>query len=270
MDGDWQELIRGSVDRIELDVGAGLIHADGRDLTARFMEARTQETFENQTASDIAQLIALRRGLVPNVSPTTTFIGRDYGGDHSQVTLDRYSTLTTEWDLLAKLAINEGFDVWVDGQTLNFMAPTAGYAPLTVRPYDCQSLRLDRALALSSGLEVIVKSWDCRAQASVIQAASMGAGSYTQSYVLMKPNLTEYEAAELAQRALAEIAQNARIITLEWPGELLVKPRQRLSLLGSGTDFDGLYTVTSVERHISFEHGFTETIQARTPPWTAS
>ncbi len=270
LNGEWLELVRGDVDRVEVDVGAALVYVDGRDLTARLIGTTTQETFENRTASEVAELIAGRQGLKPNVSPTTALIGRYYGGDHSQVTLNRYSSITTEWDLLTKLASYEGFDVWVEGQTLNFAPPLDGSFPLVVNCWDCQSLRLDRALALSSGLEVTVKSWDCRAHTSVSQTASIGQGSGTQSYVFVKPNLTEAEAAELSNQFLSQISQHSRVITLEWPGELIAKPRQSLSLVNSNTDFDGMYVINSVERRLSFQHGFTETIQARTPPWTIS
>ena len=270
VDSVWQELIRGPVDKVEVDLETALIHVDGRDMTARLIEAQTQETFENQTASDVANTLASRRGLTPNVTPTTTLIGRNYGGDHARVTLNQYSSMTTEWDLLTKLAYNEGFDVWVDGQILNFAPPLTVASPVVVRPTDCQSIRLDRALALSAGLNVTVKSWDCRAHASVSQLAGAGENDSSQSFVIVKPNLTAWDAAQLAQRVYDQMSQNARVVTIEWPGELTIKPRQSLLLADTNTDFDGQYVVTSIERALSFGRGFTETLQARIPSWTIS
>ena len=40
---------------------------DGRDLTARLIEARTQESFVNRTASEIAELLALIDSLAPGL-----------------------------------------------------------------------------------------------------------------------------------------------------------------------------------------------------------
>ncbi len=270
VDSVWQELIRGPVDKVEVDLGTTLLHVDGRDMTARLIEAQTQETFENQTASEVANTLASRRGLTPNVTPTTTLIGRNYGGDHARVTLNQYSSMTTEWDLLTKLAYTEGFDVWVDGQVLNFAPPLAAASPVVVRPTDCQSIRLDRALALSAGLNVTVKSWDCRAHASVSQIAGTGGDDSGQSFVLVKPNLTAWDAAQLAQRVYDQMSQNARVVTIEWPGEVDIKPRQGLQLTETNTDFDGQYVVTSIERALSFDRGFTETVQARVPSWMIS
>ena len=271
IDGAWTEMIAGPVDRVELDLGSGLVHVDGRDRTALFIEARIQETFENQTASEVATTLAIRRGLVADVTPTTALIGRDFGGGHAQTALDQYCGATTEWDLLAKLADDEGFDVWIDGGTLNFAPLDSGQATFTLTPVACTACRMERVLTLCGDLQVSVRSWDCRAQNSVSQVAgSVAEGGQGRNYVLIRPNLSEADAATLANRTLAQMTQSARVVTVEMPGELTLRPRQRLALSGTGTDFDGGYTVVNIERRLSFGHGFTQTVQARTPPWTAS
>ena len=270
-DAYLQTLITGLVDRVDIDVGAQLAKVDGRDLTARFIEARTQETFENRTASEIVTLLATRRGLLAQVTPTQALVGRDFDGDHAQTTLDQYSGVTTEWDLLARLADAEDFDVWVDDQTLYFAPPSPGLGQTMVTPQDCIELRLERLLNLAGDLQVVVKSWDSRAQQAIVQSAGAVLGdATTRSYVLVRPNMSNTDAANLAARTLARMTQNGRVITMELPGDILMKPRQSLILTETGTDFDGVYVVTSVERHLSFMHGFTQTLQARTPPWTVS
>ena len=271
LDGAWQRLIVGPVDRVEIVLGENMVYVDGRDLTARFIEARSQETFENQTASEIVTLIAARRGLEANVATTSALIGRDFGGGHSQITLDQYASATTEWDLLARLADVEGFDVWVDGTTLNFSVPQLDPSPVVFTPQDCSCVRLDRTLALCGPLQVSVKSWDSRGQQAFSQQANSGGTTgLTRSYVLVRPNLTATAAAALASRTLSQMTQNARVITLETAGDLVARPRQSLALANTGTAFDGSYVITSVERRISVARGFTETLQARTAPWTTS
>ncbi len=270
LDGSWANFIQGQVDRLDYDIGAGLIHVEGRDLTARFLEARTQESFENQTASDIATLLAARQGLTSNVTPTATLVGRELEGNHSRITLDQYSGATTDWDLLVKLASTEGFDVWVDGNVLNFCPAALDPFPIFLTPADCRSLHLERTLNLSGGLAVTVKSWDSQAQAAVLQTAqSATVGSANRNYMVVKPNLSQIAAASLASRMLIQMSQNARVIRFERPGTLSTRPRQTLVLSQTGTDFDGTYILTSVETRLSFDHGFTETIEARIPPWTA-
>lgn len=271
LNGGVKTFIVGPVDTVEVDVGRSLLHVEGRDLTARFIEARTQETFQNQTASEIAIELASRRGLAANITSTTLLVGRDFGGDHSGVTLDQHSSVTTEWDLLVKLAVGEGFDVWVNGGSLNFGPPQASAMPLVLNPSQCVSLSLHRTLALCGRLQVDVKSWDCRAQAGVSGLATAGAtGDISRNYVVIQPNLTATAATRVAQRVLSQMTQNARTIYVEMPGDITTEPRQTLVLADTGTDFDGTYVITSVERRLSFERGFEQTLQARIPRWITS
>ncbi len=268
--GAWQSLILGEADRLDFDVGRGEVRVDGRDLTSRFIEARTQESFENNTASEIAEILALRRGLLPEVTPTNDVVGRDYQNNRSRITLDQHSRATTEWDLLIRLAESEGFDVWVDGQVMYFAPPDQSASSLVLTPRDCLSMRLERLLTLAGGLEVSVKSWDCRGQTGVLQTASSanGAGD-PRSYVVVRPNLSADAAQAMAQRLLTQMAQHERGVVVEMPGDLTTKPRDLLALAETGTDFDGVWTITGVERRISFARGFVQTLEARLPAWTA-
>ncbi len=103
-----------------IDVLNRTVEIDGRDLTARLLDARTQETFSNQTASEIAETLAARHGLTADVTATTTLAGRYYATEHDRITLGQFSRATTEWDLLTFLAAREGFEAYVAGQTLTF------------------------------------------------------------------------------------------------------------------------------------------------------
>ncbi len=267
--GAWSSLIYGEVDRLEFDVGRGLVHVEGRDLTSRFIEARTQESFENLTASDIAGLLAARRGLVPVITPTTAVIGRDYQSSYSRTTLDQHARATTEWDLLIRLAEGAGFDVWVEGQSLYFAPPDQTASTLLLTPGDCLSVRLERLLSLSGGVSVSVKSWDCRGQTGVLQTASSTSDGAPRSYVVVRPNLSSDAAQAEAQRLLTQMYQHERGVCIEMPGDLTTQPRDILVLAETNTDFDGIWTITGVERRVSFDGGFVQTLEARLPSWTA-
>jgi len=269
LNGAWASLIVGPADRLEVDPGRGVVSVEGRDMTAAFIAARTQETFENQTSSQIATTLAGLHGLQAAVTPTTGLAGRNFQNDHARTTLDQHAGVTTEWDLLIRLAELESFDVWVCGQTLNFAPPVQAAAPLALTPGDCLDMRLERDLTLSGGVTVSVKSWDCRGQQSIVQTArSAGSGGTKLSYMMLQPNLTANAASQLAQRMVTQMAQQAQTVCVEMPGDLTTFPRGGLTLADTGTDFDGDYFITDVERRISFERGYTQTIQARLPPWT--
>jgi phage protein D len=263
----------GVIDRVSIDVIQGRVSVEGRDLTSRFIAARTEEAFENQTASGIATLLASRQGLLSAVTPTTTPIGRYYQNGHTRTTLGQHARATTQWDLLTHLAELEGFEVWVDGITLNFAPPSGQFGTLAITPRDCLSLTLDRSISLSNPIDVVVNSWDCRGQQAIAQTASANASASAGApsrYVVVRPNLTSVAARTLAQTVANQMAGHARTIRLEMPGDLTTAPRSLLTLADTGTDFDGNYVVSSIDRRLSMTGGFTQSIEARSPYWTIS
>ena len=66
--GGFLSLVQGYADLISIDPIDGTLLLEGRDLSSGLIEARTQETFANRTASDIATTLAGRHGLTPNVA----------------------------------------------------------------------------------------------------------------------------------------------------------------------------------------------------------
>ena len=272
-------LLQGEADSIHIDPIANTMEIDGRDLTARLLDARTQETFSNQTASEIANTLAGRHGLAAAVTATSTLAGRYYGSEHDRITLGQFSRSTTEWDLLTFLAARESFEVFVAGQTLYFQPLAAAAAPVLITPGDCLSLSLERSLTLARDIEVTVKSWNTRHQAAFTQTARSSAqggkkAGTPQRIVVVRPNLQPNDALQLAQQILADLTGHERVVHAELPGELALTPRSRVTLGGTGTDFDQTYYIAELDRHFSFQSGFTERLRlkninpanAATPP----
>ncbi len=267
----FTSLVQGTVDSVVIDPVTGSVHLDGRDLTASLIEARTQETFANRTASEIASLLAERHNLTPCVSPTSTPVGRYYQDEHDRITLNQFSHATTEWDLLVFLARQEGFDIFVEGLTLHFQPATQqADLPVLLRPNDLTDLRLERSLTLARDIEVIVKSWNSRQNSASIQKARAAgrrgtrqSGGPPQRYVLVRPNLTPDEALKLAQRKLAELTRHERVIELSMAGELMLTPRSMIMLDGTDSDFDQTYYVDVIERRLHINGGFTQHIRAK-------
>ncbi|HET9019771.1 MAG TPA: hypothetical protein VFN46_09295 [Acetobacteraceae bacterium] len=269
--GAFVSLVQGNADAIGLDPVAGVLTIEGRDYAAALIEARTQETFANRTASEIATLIAARHSLAADVQPTTTPAGRYWELEHDSLTLDAGARATTEWDLLAMLAGWEGFDLWVSGTTLHFRPPDTitpppvlSSVPTLSGPADFSALRLDRALSFAGDIVVTVKSWHSRIGAGTAQTARMSrGGTSAQDYAFVVPNLSPEAAALLAQRRLAEIASHELLLRGEMPGELALSPRMAFRLAGTGTLFDTLWRIDEVERRISMHEGFSQSVVAR-------
>lgn len=271
----FRSLITGAVDSVSIDPILGQVRLDGRDLTASLIETRTQETFTNRTASEVAIILAGRHNLTPVVTDTTSPVGRYYQNEHDRITLGLFSRATTEWDLLVFLAQQEGFDVFVTGAQLHFQPakPTPDIVQL-IRAEDLINLRLERSLTLARDLEVTVKSWNSRSQSAFTQTARAarrtggGQQSHSQSgppqrFVFVRPNLTTQEALKLAQQKLAELTRHERILQATMPGELTLSPRSLLTLTGTGTAFDQTYFVDTIDRSINFQSGFTQHVRAK-------
>ena len=272
-------ILVGEADSIAIDVINATVEIEGRDLTRRLLDAKTQETFANQTSSEIATTLAARHGLVTAVTATTTLAGRYYSDEHDRITLGQFSRSTTEWDLLTFLAAREGFEVFVAGQTLHFQPRSAQTAPGPLTPADCITLSLEHALTLARDIEVTVKSWNTRHQSAFSQtarASSNGkrAGGPPQRLVIVRPNLSTNDALQLAQRILADLSSHERLVHVELPGELSLTPRSQVALSGTGTDFDQTYYIAELDRSFSLDHGFTQRLllknsdpsSAATPP----
>lgn len=90
--------ILGMADEIDVDPMANTVTIHGRDLSAPLIDLKTTEKFQNQTASEIAQTLAQRNGLLAAVTPTSILSGTYYKQDHVNLSSDR-----SQWDLLTYL-----------------------------------------------------------------------------------------------------------------------------------------------------------------------
>lgn len=271
----WTTLLVGDCDTVDIDMGIGVVHVAGRDLTSLFIDNKIIDTYQNQTSSQIASILASAAGLTPNVAVTKTLVGRYYRADHTNTSLGQFTDASTQWDLLVYLAEQEGFDVWVDGTTLNFQPPLASptvvklpYIQGNIPQFGGVSLTLSRAMTLAKDVEVQVRSWNSSQKKSFVVTArgsiKTNAGGVVnlgppQTYLFIKPDLTFSQAQVFAQQKLTEISRHERTITVVMPGDLTTNSRDMVRLSGTGTAFDQSYYIDTIDRKISIDQGFTQT-----------
>ncbi len=277
----FQSLVIGCVDDVDVDAVHGVLHLNGRDRTARLLESRTAETFQNQTSSAVVTMLAQRHGLIAQVTPTSARIGQYYDQDH--VGLNEHAT---EWDLLSFLARQEGFDLFIEGGTLYFQPATAN----TVQPHVLQyvpdgqggiksatvfDLKCQRSLLLSVGVSVQVVSWNNKQKREFTAQANSpatGSGGEPQVYTYRVPGLTYPQALQLAQQKLDDLSRHERSISWTEPGSLTLTPRTPVRLTGTGTEWDQGYAIDRIRRRISVKKGFTMDVSAKgaSPPQVAA
>ncbi len=254
-----RRLLVGIVDSLSYDPTSGLVHAEGRDLSALFIETQIDETFANRTSSEIATTFAGRHGLGAVVDPTNTAIGRYYQSEHDRVSLGQFAKTMTEWDLLAFLASREGFDLYMDGATLRFGVPAAD-AALAISAADCLKMHLEHRVALGRPMTVTVKSWSSRSATTTVSTKQAPGSGAAWVRTITRPNLTADDAQALAARTVADTKRHEWTADLLMPGDLTMTPRSRVSITATGSDWDRTYAVSQVSRHLDVKRGFTQRI----------
>ena len=268
---------QGLVDKVSFDPATGTLQVSGRDYSVLLLDYAVDDAFLNSPASEIVQKLAAAVGLQSSVTPTQGPSGRFFAISHTRHTTSKQSRFKNAWDLLSKLASYEQYDLWVDGTTLNFhpalsnttivnasiQMPGQGGHPYAVANFE--SVLLDRDLIIAKGVKVEISSWDSAQRAAHVGTwpRSPAANAVVYSPTIA-PNLSNAQVQALAITIYNDILAHLRTVTIAVPGDLTMQPRQSLQLMGTGTSWDRLYRIDNIEREMSFESGFKQTVVART------
>ena len=235
-DAEMTSLIVGQVDAVDLNMASRAIELTGRDLSAHFIDNKTAPgAYRNQTASDVAKMLAEKYGLKAEVSSTTTKVGTYWDQDHIGLTDQR-----SEWDVLTYLASQEGFIVYVRGHTLHFgpspfQAPPTEFYELTwddtepVHRFNGKQVAFSRALTVAKGVVVTASSYQTKNKRAITSAypkASKGigvgrataVGGTVQNYRLrLPPNKSVLEVEKAAKRRYDEIVAHEMKLSTTLP-----------------------------------------------------
>lgn len=273
--------ILGQVDDLVYDPFSQIITISGRDLTARLIDHKSDEKFQNKTSSDIAITLAQRRGLIPVITKTSTNVGKYYQIDHSRITRE-----VSEWDLLTWLARNEQFDVFVQGNYLYFQPPqntqvsydmpfNLAISGLTLPNANVISINLTHNKTLAKDVTVQVKTWNqiqAKAFSVTVTAAhqrgakSFGSGASSgtsQAYQYTFPNLTKDQAVQKAQQLAFDITSHEMLLEAEMSGDNTLTKKSIINVTGTNTIFDQKYYVDSIVRKLTFDGGYTMSVRAK-------
>ena len=277
----------GPVDHVEVSQPENRVRLTGRDYSQRLIDTQTFDNFTNQTASQIATMIAGNHGLTPVVAATSTPVGAADLDSNAHTMVTRRQS---EWDLLTTLAKNEGYVVYVRGRSLYFQPdtePTGAPYALVWRPPASpgaspggpfKKLTVSRNITLARGIQVVVLSHD-RDDATTVSATATAtlpgggtgnAATSPQQYTVEAPGLTQDQCMARAAQLIKGYAQFERIIEIEGPGDPTLSFEQPIQLSGTGTDWDQIYFADRIERSISMEAGFGMHLRAKNKSTSAS
>jgi phage protein D len=266
-------MFTGLTDSIAIDPIAKIALLTGRDYSSVLVNSTYQDSFCNQTASEIANHVAMRHGFSPNISTTSAMIGSYQGGGYNQVLLNTHSKIVNEWDLLIHLAKSEGFEMFVDENALVFSAAELLQTnKVCIGVDDVISMKFHKTCPVSNQNMVTVKSWNSWLDQTLNYSDNQLSGQDPASVIglsadpgtemaIVRPNLTPEAAERLARQHVNALNEQALTVQITMPGELLLKPRDILTVCGTRSVFDTNFVVRSVRRHFSTTAGFVQYIQ---------
>lgn len=276
-----ENIITAQLDQVEYNPTKGVIRCWGRDLAAQFLDNKTTQTYQNQTASQVATLLANKRGLKPVITNTRTKIGSYLNNNYSSINRER-----TEWDLLCALAEKEGFIVYVRGKELhfepvvkedsqdfyliNYQSPnsTTGYHQL-----NAVDIQFQRNLTLAKDVEVTIRSGGTSGTVTAkVKRSVRGATKFsprasiigqTQRYQYDVPGLTKEQALELAQKRALQISKNEKRVRITLPADNLLTINTLIKVQGTNTEYDQVYYPQTIARTMSMSEGYSMIVDAK-------
>lgn len=283
---DLELFLVGDIDLMEVDPLNAKVNISGRDLTSRFLDVKTTQTFPNETASNIAIKLANKHGLTPVVTTTTGSVGR-YFTNFATNSTNLMSKQITEWDLLTFIAQQSGFVTFVQdtrlffapfpsdakgSYTLNFTPPQGkGLSPV----YDGMDLKFRRSLTLARDVivKVIVptnpqtgKSFIAKAKYARrtrnLSGVPQQAGE-PQTYSFIRAGLTPQQAQEQANSLAKNITIQEIVLTTTRPGDNMLRKDGLIKVVGTGTAYDQIYFSESVVRQINIDTGYQMQVTAK-------
>jgi phage protein D len=265
-------LIAGEVTALEAEYDSAGSRAivRGYDGSHRLHHGRETQTYRNVKYSDIAHTVAGRHGLQPGTI------------DDSKTTHDHISQANlSDWEFLAGLAGEVGFEVAVSDGKLDFRKPTPSSSapgqgdfrssnPLQlVFGQDLVEFR-PRVSSAEQVKDVKVRSWDLKNKQALIGSASAATSSAAvpatpasmadkygnRTYTLVHRPLATQSQVDAAAKAIADqIGSAATEAEGVARGNPRLKAGQAVSVSVVADDFVGSYTLTHT-RHLFDSRGY--------------
>lgn len=275
-------LIYGRVDEIEFDPLERLITLTGRDLTAVFIDSKITDQYVNQTSSQIIQtLVGKHPGLSAVVTDTKTRAGTYYELQQVQLQAGR-----SEWDLMAYLARQEAFVIFVAGKQVLFQPnPIDESDPFDIvwqQPNDVVGnpvanvvhLTCSRNLTVGKGITVTARSPNRSTGRPTVQSFPSNPraiqpgkaspfGAVQTFFFNMSADHTPTEVESFAKAQYDAIIAHEMKMHARLPADSTLSTRRPIRVQGTGTAWDQTYFPRLIVRQMSLDEGYEMTVDAQ-------
>jgi phage protein D len=260
-------IFKGQVAAVEPEFTKGgcVISVRAYDKAHKLNREKKTRTFQQMSASNMAQKVAQEAGLTAKVESTSVVY--EFFQQSNE----------TDWDFLWRLALMSDYEVVVDDNTLNFRAANVVKgSPLALRWQESLVSYRPRMTGVQQVDSVAVRGWDPKAKQVVNGSAS---GAQTTSAAGMSRSqvasalgggatvVTDRVAASAAEaNAIAKSTlQRMADAHYEADGVAFGNPKLRagtqVKIEGVGQKFGGTFTVTSTTHSYRGQHGYQTSFQ---------
>ncbi|OVE45656.1 hypothetical protein CBW21_21935 [Chromobacterium violaceum] len=133
-----------------------------------------------------------------------------------------------------------------------------------------EDIAFERNLTLAKGVTVKVRSWHKGKVVEGIYPNSSPRGvtpgnatPKRQLYIVDREGLDHQAALALARQIHQQVTQHEMRLSCSMPGDNLLMPNTMVRVEGTASGFDQLYFVESVRRSLSFDSGYTMSLEAK-------
>lgn len=284
-DSSFHTLIRGIVDKIEMDMVRGKVKVTGRDFFSFLTDTRVVMSKDEMRIKDVVREYAALHGLTPVFDDGVDGdYGRVQGADDKLdwASLGDLAPQLTKADLLCSFAQQTGASMFVEGTNLYFITHPDGEAYPLVAPqptYEGGVTRLSPTNATGLSLEhdlvlaghnhqfyLAVNRTDL-AQNNVYKAGEDGEDGKTIVHGTQWANKKDEHASDTAQHQLDELMAHEFKIDWTVAGPQLVDMTLRdvINFSGTNSPWDGEYMVDTIEHSLDFRRGFNTHVTGRRP-----
>ena len=269
--GNPVDMVTGQVDEPVINWKDGTVGISGRDKSASLIEKRSSQKFPNNKISEVVKTFAQNHGLTPSIVETDAIAGKTYNKDTVHLQIDK-----TDFEAMSDLADSVGYRWYVDGTSLVFEPKEQGsdvaqfywYPPGTRAAYivsNCTDLRTARNMTAAKPHNVKVKSWNHEQKKLVVGEKNSGGVGDAIDITHFHNGRTKDQADRIANSRLKDAIRHDCNVTISAVADLSMTARKKASLVGTGTIYDQVYDVDSVEIDTSWQSGATMDLECKAP-----
>ena len=268
-------VFEGLVDTIELMHNEAVATIEGRDRSAILQESFTHIQFRNKTVAGVVQEIADKHELQTNIVDPGTLVGTVFTEEHidfQHVSSKGYN----DWTLLTKLAEHDGYTVFITDGVLNYI-PVEKAVDTIIFEYgtNIESIKMRKNLAVShSRVTVEMGNVQLQNKSSAFVTAGAGESRKSKDGLSSVYRFTDFPSVDpetlglVAEGLALMYAQMEHIVNITSTGAPQQALKNGLLVKGTGTVFDRMYRLTSVDWHFGYDYGWTSTIEGLQIPDT--